>query len=138
MRTCNRQFRSNITTTDVPNLAKTDESTNPLLKPFLKWVSFAVVSMALFSATAFADESPRHVSSEASLVLPDLNSVKFLGGFVGGRDLLWSGLLVSAAGIVLGLVASSQIKRLPVHASMLEVSELIYLTCKTYLFTQGK
>jgi K(+)-stimulated pyrophosphate-energized sodium pump len=32
----------------------------------------------------------------------------------------------------------AQLKALPVHASMLEVSELIYETCKTYLVTQGK
>ena len=31
-----------------------------------------------------------------------------------------------------------QLKNLPVHQSMLEVSELIYETCKTYLITQGK
>ena len=77
-------------------------------------------------------------SSEANLVLPDLNSVKFLFGLIGGRDLLWLGLIVSIAGVVFGLVASSQIKKLPVHGSMLEVSELIYATCKTYLITQGK
>src|SRR5205823_466850 len=29
-------------------------------------------------------------------------------------------------------------KAMPVHESMREVSELIYETCKTYLFTQGK
>ena len=32
----------------------------------------------------------------------------------------------------------TQLKNLPVHPSMLEVSELIYETCKTYLITQGK
>ena len=32
----------------------------------------------------------------------------------------------------------TQLKNLPVHRSMLEVSELIYETCKTYLITQGK
>ena len=31
-----------------------------------------------------------------------------------------------------------QTKRLPVHPAMLEISELIYETCKTYLITQGK
>ena len=31
-----------------------------------------------------------------------------------------------------------RLKNMPVHASMLEVSELIYETCKTYLLTQGK
>jgi K(+)-stimulated pyrophosphate-energized sodium pump len=30
------------------------------------------------------------------------------------------------------------LKKLPVHRSMLEISELIYETCKTYLITQGK
>ena len=31
-----------------------------------------------------------------------------------------------------------QLKNLPVHRSMREISELIYETCKTYLQTQGK
>jgi K(+)-stimulated pyrophosphate-energized sodium pump len=39
---------------------------------------------------------------------------------------------------VFGLVIFSQLKNLPVHASMREISELIYETCKTYLITQGK
>jgi K(+)-stimulated pyrophosphate-energized sodium pump len=73
---------------------------------------------------------------EASLVLPDLNQVKFLG--VGGKDLLYSGLLISLLGGVFGLVVYSQLKNMPVHQSMREVSELIYETCKTYLLTQGK
>src|ERR1043165_3272109 len=30
------------------------------------------------------------------------------------------------------------VKNMPVHKSMLEMSELIFETCKTYLFTQGK
>jgi K(+)-stimulated pyrophosphate-energized sodium pump len=37
-----------------------------------------------------------------------------------------------------GLLTYSQLKNLPVHRSMLEISELIYETCKTYLITQGK
>ena len=32
----------------------------------------------------------------------------------------------------------TELKNLPVHKSMLEVSELIYETCKTYLVTQGR
>ena len=32
----------------------------------------------------------------------------------------------------------THLRNLPVHASMLEISELIYETCKTYLLTQGK
>ena len=41
-------------------------------------------------------------------------------------------------GLVFGLVIFGQLKNLPVHASMREISELIYETCKTYLVTQGK
>jgi K(+)-stimulated pyrophosphate-energized sodium pump len=74
---------------------------------------------------------------EASLVLPDLNQYPFLGG-LGGKDLLYIGLVVSALGLVFGLVVYGQLKALPVHASMRAVSELIYETCKTYLITQGK
>src|SRR6185312_7543679 len=74
---------------------------------------------------------------EANLILPDLNSAEFLGG-IGGKNLLFSGLVVSVIGLGFGLSVYSQLKNLPVHKSMLEVSELIYETCKTYLFTQGK
>ncbi len=41
-------------------------------------------------------------------------------------------------GLLFGLVTYSRLQKLPVHRSMLEVSELIYETCKTYLVTQGK
>ena len=73
---------------------------------------------------------------EADLVLPDLGSVEFSG--INGRTLLMGGLLICALGLLFGLTAFTQLKNLPVHASMLEVSELIYETCKTYLITQGK
>jgi hypothetical protein len=48
------------------------------------------------------------------------------------------GLVVCLLGLVFGLVIYKQLKNLPVHPSMLEISELIYETCKTYLVTQGK
>ena len=73
---------------------------------------------------------------EANLVIPDLNSVQFLG--MGGKTLLMWGLLVCAAGLIFALMIYGRLKRLPVHSSMLEISELIYETCKTYLQTQGK
>lgn len=96
------------------------------------------IILAATAQSGLAGEEVHVGRSEASLVLPDLNQVKFLGGLLGGRTLLWSGLIVSVAGIGLGLLASAQLQRLPVHRSMLEVSELIYATCKTYLLTQGK
>jgi K(+)-stimulated pyrophosphate-energized sodium pump len=77
-----------------------------------------------------------HQGGEANLVLPDLSIVSF--GDVNGRTLLMGGLAVCALGLLFGLLTFTQLKNLPVHASMREVSELIYETCKTYLVTQGK
>src|SRR5690606_9882167 len=61
-----------------------------------------------------------------------------LDGGYNGRTLLLIGMAVSALGLVFGLVIYRQLKQMAVHRSMLEVSELIYETCKTYLVTQGK
>jgi K(+)-stimulated pyrophosphate-energized sodium pump len=73
---------------------------------------------------------------EASLVLPDLSTVNHFG--LSGPALLMIGLLFCAAGLLFGLTIFIQLKNLPVHKSMREMSELIYETCKTYLVTQGK
>src|SRR6478672_10365811 len=75
-------------------------------------------------------------ASEANLILPPLDAVSFHGA--SGRAILLWGLLVCVAGLAFGLVIYRHLKHLPVHKSMLEVSELIYATCKTYLRTQGK
>jgi K(+)-stimulated pyrophosphate-energized sodium pump len=85
---------------------------------------------------AAAGQEARRGGGEASLVLPDLSTVNFAG--IDGRTLLMGGLLVSALGLLFGLVVFVQLKNLPVHSAMREVSELIYETCKTYLITQGK
>src|SRR5919109_2240067 len=79
---------------------------------------------------------PHRAGGEANLVIPDLTSVEFLG--MPGRTLLMTGLLVCGIGLLFGLMIYRQLRRLPVHASMREISELIYETCKTYLTTQGK
>ena len=83
-----------------------------------------------------APGAPRHGGGEANLIIPDLGQASFVG--VSGRLLLQLGLGVCVLGLVFGLVIFSQLKNLPVHASMREISELIYETCKTYLITQGK
>ncbi|MDR0380350.1 MAG: sodium-translocating pyrophosphatase, partial [Candidatus Accumulibacter sp.] len=99
-----------------------------------KKFSLSVLLLSIFYAQlSFA-------SSEANLVLPDLTDAglaSFLGGMAGWQLLAW-GLLVCVAGLVFGAVIYGQIKSLPVHRSMAEVSELIYETCKTYMLTQGK
>ena len=75
-------------------------------------------------------------SGEATLRLPDLGTVAF--GGVNGRTLLLWGLLVCFFGLAFGYTIYRRLKGLPVHASMREISELIYETCKTYLLQQGK
>ncbi|MBS1210425.1 MAG: Inorganic diphosphatase [Proteobacteria bacterium] len=77
---------------------------------------------------------------EANLVLPNLNDpnlATFLGGLTGSH-LLSFGLIICVLGLVFGAVIYAQVKKMPVHRSMAEVSELIYETCKTYMLTQGK
>jgi len=95
--------------------------------------------LALIGVCAYAqDAAPvRHSGGEANLVLPDFNQATFLDG-VSGRTLLMSGLVVGFLGLLFGLLMYNHLRNLPVHKSMLEVSELIYETCKTYLLTQGK
>ncbi len=94
----------------------------------------AVAMMGLLMpALAFGQSE---AGGEASLKVPDLSTVSFLG--VDGHKLLTIGLLFCAGGLLFGLVIFIQLKNLPVHRSMREMSELIYETCKTYLITQGK
>src|SRR5215467_15740325 len=77
-----------------------------------------------------------HPMSEKDLVLPLFKNVSFLG--VDGWTLLALGLIVCGLGLLFGYVVFNQLKKLPVHKSMREISELIYETCKTYLFQQFK
>ena len=100
----------------------------------LVMIAFAILT----AAPVFGQEAPAHAAGgEAELVLPDLSQATFLGG-INGRTLLMGGLAVCALGLLFGLMIFTELKNMPVHASMLEISELIYETCKTYLFTQGK
>jgi len=89
---------------------------------------------------AVANAQPEHAGGgEANLVLPDLKSVHFANFFgLDGHTLLAIGLLFCVGGLLFGLAIFVQLKNSPVHRSMLEISELIYETCKTYLITQGK
>src|SRR3954464_13097352 len=88
------------------------------------------------AALAILALAPAARADEAKLILPDLQSVQFLG--MSGKNLLLIGLIVCALGLAFGMSIFTQLRKLPVHRSMLEVSELIYETCKTYLATQGK
>src|SRR5262245_28581559 len=101
-------------------------------------VVLSTVASWFLAASAFAQESgASHGGGEANLILPDLSEVTFFGG-VGGDRLLLGGLGVCALGLLFGLVIYKQLKNLPVHRTMAEISQLIWETCKTYLQTQGK
>jgi len=96
-------------------------------------------AMLLCSVAALAQQpAPESsVGGEANLKLPDLSSVTFLNG-IDGHKLLLFGIIFCILGLIFGLTIYSRLKNLPVHRSMLEISDLIYETCKTYLITQGK
>jgi K(+)-stimulated pyrophosphate-energized sodium pump len=99
-------------------------------KPAYRTVALCALALAIILIAGTAG------ASEADLKMPDLASVSFLG--ITGHNLLFLGLLVCLAGAGFGVVQFIRIRNLPVHKSMLEISELIYETCKTYLITQGK
>jgi K(+)-stimulated pyrophosphate-energized sodium pump len=103
-----------------------------------KFLLLTTVALALLSPMVMAQSAPtQEVGGEASLKLPDLKTVPFIGG-MNGHNLLLIGIGFCLLGWIFGLVIYSQLKNLPVHRSMRDVSELIYETCKTYLITQGK
>jgi len=93
--------------------------------------AFATLSL-LTGAALFAEDA----GGEASLRLPDLSSVSFLG--INGHKLLLFGIVICILGLGFGMAIFTRLKNLPVHTSMRDISELIYETCKTYLLTQGK
>ncbi|MDA1275768.1 MAG: sodium-translocating pyrophosphatase [Verrucomicrobia bacterium] len=94
-----------------------------------------IVIGGLFLAGSFSA-----LAGEADIKVPDLDNVRFdvLGTDVGGSMLMYVGLLVCTLGVVFGLVQYRQIDSLPVHQSMRDVSNIIWETCKTYLFQQGR
>jgi len=93
----------------------------------------ALAGLAFSASPVFAQSE----GGEANLRLPDLSDVTFFGG-IDGHRLLMGGLVVCLLGLGFGLAMYMNLKKLPVHRAMREISELIYETCKTYLITQGK
>jgi K(+)-stimulated pyrophosphate-energized sodium pump len=95
--------------------------------------SFFLCLMGLFLA-------PAVFAGEADIVLPDLTQVQFtvLGGSLSGLSIMYFGLLICVIGLIFGMIQSNQTKNLPAHKSMLDVSDIIWETCKSYLAQQGK
>jgi K(+)-stimulated pyrophosphate-energized sodium pump len=76
----------------------------------------------LSSVTAFA--------SEADLKIPSLSDSQ--------NNMLLIGIIVCALGVLFGIFQFIKVKKLRAHKSMLDVAQVIYETCKTYLYQQGK
>jgi len=94
----------------------------------------AALATIAFAVPTYAQHRP---GGEANLELPDLTRVTFLNG-ISGHNLLLFGIAVCILGLGFGLAIYMNLKKMPVHRAMREISELIYATCKTYLTTQGK
>src|SRR5437016_5612123 len=96
------------------------------------WVRIVLLFFTLLASTAA-------YASEADIKIPPLDAVRFQGlGGISGATLMYLGIVICLIGAAFGLVQYKQTKALPVHESMARVSNTIWETCKTYLFTQGK
>ncbi len=105
-------------------------------KAFAVVAGLLAVLFTCASASASSPAPPAQAVGEANLVVPNLGLATFFG--TPGDKLLMMGFLVGALGIAFALTILVQLRNLPVHRAMLEISELIYETCKTYLVTQVK
>jgi K(+)-stimulated pyrophosphate-energized sodium pump len=97
--------------------------------------------MVLFALAAIFLLSVRPAfAGEADIVLPDLSQVAFtiLGSKVAGVSIMYLGLVVCIIGLFFAVIQYNQTKNKPAHKSMLEVSQTIWETCKSYLAQQGK
>ena len=81
-------------------------------------------------------------AGEADLAIPDLwdENAFFLifGQKINAGMLLLVGSFVICGTLGISLFQLSQIKKQPAHKSMLDIAEIIFQTCKTYLIQQGK
>ena len=68
--------------------------------------------------------------SEADLKIPNLSPDQ--------NNLLMFGFVICVLGLLFGYYQFSKVKKLKAHKSMLDVANIIFETCKTYLIQQGK
>jgi Na+/H+-translocating membrane pyrophosphatase len=103
------------------------------------WALLAFGALVLMLSTA-----SRLDASEADLAIPDLHDGRFFvdpaveGSGITAWNLLAGGALVICFTLGISLFLRGQVANLPAHKSMLDVAEVIFQTCKTYLIQQGK
>ncbi|HUZ06154.1 MAG TPA: sodium-translocating pyrophosphatase, partial [Candidatus Paceibacterota bacterium] len=94
--------------------------------------------LGLITTILFGAAGSLH-AGEADLKIPGLEQVSFDGlGGMSGLTLMYLGIVMCAVGAIFGLAQYRRTKNLPVHKSMSDVSRMIWETCKTYLWQQGK
>jgi len=97
----------------------------------------AIVVLLAQATPAAAQAAREHTpGGEVNIKLPSLEQGEFFG--LNGHQFLLGGLAVCVLGLLFGLWTYLGVRKLPVHRSMAEISELIYETCKAYLIQQGK
>ncbi len=98
------------------------------------WTGALRVLATLLLLLVLSPQSLR--AGESDIIIPPLDKVNF--GGISGMAILYVGLVICLLGAVFGAVQYFQTRALPVHPRMSDVSNIIWETCKTYLFTQGK
>ena len=84
----------------------------------------------IFTAIAMIAAPLAGFASEADLKMPD--------GFADQAQILMWGFAVVLLGVIFGFWQFTKVHKLPAHESMLEIGNVIFQTCSTYLKQQGK
>jgi K(+)-stimulated pyrophosphate-energized sodium pump len=113
----------------LPSVVPQVKSRHPRRAFTLLTLLFGSMSLFLLQTSVWANES--------EIRIPEL-TVPYFNGAITGNGLLGLGMVVCVLGILFGLVEFSRIKAIKAHKSMLDISALIYETCKEYLIQQGK
>ena len=96
----------------------------------LKKIGTFAAGLALL-LTAFVGQAQ---ASEIDLNIPMLDvDYNIFGYALTGSQILFYGLGICLLGFLFGLYEFIKIKKLPAHKSMLDVSNLIYSTCKFWV-----
>ena len=100
---------------------------------------FNKIKFALLSVLSLCGMTCPALASEIDLNVPHFNVLfSIFGHNITGDCILSGGIVVCLLGFLFGLYEFFKIKKLPAHKSMLEVSEMIYTTCKAYMKQQAK
>ncbi|MBU3072680.1 sodium-translocating pyrophosphatase [Clostridium estertheticum] len=90
-----------------------------------------IVKVSILSSVILASLSPVIAyADESNLKIPELSSSQ--------NGTLMMGLVICLLGMAFGFYQFLRVKKIRAHKSMLDVSAIIFETCKTYLIQQGK